>query len=221
MAQARDRKFQAILPLRGKILNVEKADDSAIFKNKELSDLIVALGLRIRGDKSGSDTDSEDGSGDGPGTGLGNLRYRKIVLLTDADVDGAHIRTLLLTFLYRYQPSLFDHGHVYVGMPPLYKIEWGKGRVKYCYDEDEKNEFVDTLASTKHTLQRFKGLGEMMPQQLWETTMDPASRKLVRLTHEDVLSTEAAIHTLMGADVSKRKELIATAGHTVLVDIDV
>eukprot|EP00892_Ulva_mutabilis_P010607 jgi/Ulvmu1/7919/UM004_0151.1 len=219
--QARDRTFQAILPLRGKILNVEKADDAAIFKNRELSDLIVALGLRIRGEKSGNETDSEDGAGIGEGGSLGSLRYRKIVLLTDADVDGAHIRTLLLTFLYRYQPALFDHGHVYVGMPPLYKIEWGKGKVKYCYDEEEKDALLAQISRSKYTLQRFKGLGEMMPQQLWETTMDPSSRKLVRLTHEDVLDTEAAIQTLMGNDVSKRKELIAAAGRSVLVDIDV
>lgn len=217
--QARDRVFQAILPLRGKILNVEKADDAAIFKNKELSDLIVALGLRIRGDRSGNETDSDGSTGGGEDDALSGLRYRKIVLLTDADVDGAHIRTLLLTFLYRYQPALFDHGHVYVGMPPLYKVEWGKGKVAYCYDDAEKDQVIARLNNAKHTIQRFKGLGEMMPQQLWETTMDPARRKLVRLTHEDVLDTEEAIHTLMGSDVTKRKTLIAEAGHTVLVDV--
>lgn len=219
--QARDRMFQAILPLRGKILNVEKADDAAIFKNKELSDLIVALGLRIRGDRSGNGTDSDGPTEEGVVESLAGLRYRKIVLLTDADVDGAHIRTLLLTFLYRYEPALFDHGHVYVGMPPLYKVEWGKGKVEYCYDEEEKDKVVARLGDKTHTLQRFKGLGEMMPQQLWETTMDPGTRRMVRLTHEDVLDTEEAIQTLMGHDVTKRKALIAEAGHTVLVDIDV
>lgn len=219
LLQARDRIFQAILPLRGKILNVEKADDAAILKNKELSDLIVALGLQIRGDRSEPGTDSEGSADDGAVESLPGLRYRKIVLLTDADVDGAHIRTLLLTFLYRYQPALFDHGHVYVGMPPLYKVEWGKGKLQYCYDDAEKDQVVAKLGGARHTLQRFKGLGEMMPQQLWETTMDPANRKLVRLTHEDVLDTEAAIQTLMGNDVTRRKELITQAGHTVSVDV--
>ena len=186
--QARDRVFQAILPLRGKILNVEKADDAGIFKNKELSDLIVALGLRVRGEMAPRGAGSDE---DAPSE-LDKLRYGKIILLTDADVDGAHIRTLLLTFLYRYQPSLFHHGHVYVGLPPLYKVEGGRGKVAYCYDDAERDAAVAALRGAKHTIQRFKGLGEMMPQQLWETTMDPAQRKLVQLTLQDVLETEQA-----------------------------
>lgn len=216
--QARDRKFQAILPLRGKILNVEKADDDAIYKNRELSDLILALGLRIRGDKShkssnGTSSDEEDV--------LDGLRYRKIVLLTDADVDGAHIRTLLLTFLYRYEPRLFDKGHVYVGLPPLYKVESGRNKVVYCYDDAEKEKVVASLHGAKYSLQRFKGLGEMMPQQLWETTMDPSERKLLRLTNNDVAGTESALQALMGGDASKRRALITEAGHTVLNQLDV
>jgi DNA gyrase subunit B len=214
--QARDRRFQAILPLRGKILNVEKADDSAIYKNKELSDLIIALGLRIRGDRSASGNTSSDEDDE-----LAGLRYRKIVLLTDADVDGAHIRTLLLTFLYRYEPSLFDRGHVFVGMPPLYKVEAGKNKVSYCYDEDEKDAVIKSLNGAKYTIQRFKGLGEMTPQQLWETTMDPTSRKMIKLTNDDVLGTESAIQALMGSDVDKRRQMMADAGHTVVDNLDV
>lgn len=187
--QARDRVFQAILPLRGKILNVEKADDAGIFKNKELSDLIVALGLRVRGEM-GPRGAAASGSDDETPSELDKLRYGKIILLTDADVDGAHIRTLLLTFLYRYQPSLFHHGHVYVGLPPLYKVEGARGKVAYCYDDAERDAAIKALKGARHTIQRFKGLGEMMPQQLWETTMDPAQRKLIQLTLEDVLETE-------------------------------
>lgn len=216
--QARDRQFQAILPLRGKILNVEKADDDAIYKNKELSDLILALGLRIRGDSSkkssdGSSTSEEDDP-------LEALRYRKIVLLTDADVDGAHIRTLLLTFLYRYEPQLFDKGHVYVGLPPLYKVET-RNKVVYCYDDAEKEKVVAGLKGAKHSLQRFKGLGEMMPSQLWDTTMNPIERKLLRLTNMDVAGTESTLQALMGGDASKRRDLITQAGHTVLNNLDV
>jgi DNA gyrase subunit B len=216
--QARDRVFQAILPLRGKILNVEKADDAAIFKNKELADLIVALGLHVLGDTKGSSSDSDSNGG---ADELSRLRYSKIVLLTDADVDGAHIRTLLLTFLYRYQPALFHHGHVYVGLPPLYKVEAGRGKVTYCYDEGEKDAAVAALRGAKHSLQRFKGLGEMMPQQLWETTMDPARRVLVRLTLEDTLKTEQVIKALMGADASKRRAMIDQFGERVLPNLDI
>jgi DNA gyrase subunit B len=199
-------------------LNVEKASDDAIYKNKELSDLILALGLRIRGDKSNHKSKNESSDEEDP---LDGLRYRKIVLLTDADVDGAHIRTLLLTFLYRYEPRLFDQGHVYVGLPPLYKVETGRNKVAYCYDDAEKQRVVDSLKGAKYSLQRFKGLGEMMPQQLWETTMDPKERKLLRLTNIDVAETESALQALMGGDASKRRTLIEEAGHTVLNNLDV
>ena len=143
------------------------------------------------------------------------------MLLTDADVDGAHIRTLLLTFLYRYEPRLFDKGHVYVGLPPLYKVESGRNKVVYCYDDAEKEKVVASLHGAKYSLQRFKGLGEMMPQQLWETTMDPSERKLLRLTNNDVAGTESALQALMGGDASKRRALITEAGHTVLNQLDV
>ena len=217
--------FQAILPLRGKILNVEKADDVAIYKNKELADLIVALGLRVRGEaptssKNGNgSSDSDDASSDA--SELSKLRYKKIILLTDADVDGAHIRTLLLTFLYRYQPSLFHHGHVYAGMPPLYKVEGSRGKITYCYNEEERDAAIAKLRGAKHSVQRFKGLGEMMPEQLWDTTMDPEKRMLVRLTLDETLETEQAIRALMGADASKRREMIDRFGQQVLPNLDI
>lgn len=224
--QARDRVFQAILPLRGKILNVEKADERAIYKNKELADLIVALGLHVKGDSpTGNGKKSKKASeGDGDSAvdaQLEKLRYSKIVLLTDADVDGAHIRTLLLTFLFRYQPSLFHHGHVYVGMPPLFKVEAGKKKVIYCYDEAEKDAAVAALKGAKHTIQRFKGLGEMMPEQLWDTTMDPERRRIVRLTLEDALETELVIKSLMGSDASRRRAIIDEFGASVLDNLDI
>jgi DNA gyrase subunit B len=229
--QARDRVFQAILPLRGKILNVEKADDEAIYKNKELADLIVALGLHVRSDKPNKPSaKSRKGSKKSPHdleskedttSQLERLRYSKIVLLTDADVDGAHIRTLLLTFLYRYQPSLFHHGHVYVGMPPLYRVDGGKNKSTYCYNDAERDTAIAALKGGKHSIQRFKGLGEMMPEQLWDTTMDPAKRKLVRLTMVDTLETEQVIRDLMGSDASKRRAMIDQFGTSVLHQLDI
>eukprot|EP00241_Pyramimonas_parkeae_P003784 CAMPEP_0114232996 /NCGR_PEP_ID=MMETSP0058-20121206/4915_1 /TAXON_ID=36894 /ORGANISM="Pyramimonas parkeae, CCMP726" /LENGTH=691 /DNA_ID=CAMNT_0001344529 /DNA_START=396 /DNA_END=2471 /DNA_ORIENTATION=- len=194
--QARDRKFQAILPLRGKILNVEKSDDSTIYKNSQVQDMIIALGLGLRGEE----------------LDLSKLRYGKIILLTDADVDGAHIRTLLLTFLFRYQRELFTHGHVYFGVPPLYKVEAGK-KIKYCYDEAG---LPATLAefgpNQSPNIQRFKGLGEMMPQQLWDTTMNPESRHLKRLTIEDAAAANAMFTILMSDKVAPRREYIETYG---------
>ena len=156
--QGRDRQFQAILPLRGKILNIEKTDDAKIYKNTEIQSLITALGLGIKGEEFDSS----------------QLRYHRICLMTDADVDGAHIRTLLLTFFYRYQRELVDQGYVYIACPPLYKVERGRNHY-YCYSEREltqltQNEFP---ANANYNVQRFKGLGEMMPDQLWETTMNP------------------------------------------------
>ncbi|MGB3296842.1 MAG: DNA topoisomerase (ATP-hydrolyzing) subunit B, partial [Phormidesmis sp.] len=153
--QGRDRRFQAILPLRGKILNIEKTDDAKIYKNNEVQSLITALGLGIKG---------EDFSPE-------SLRYHRICLMTDADVDGAHIRTLLLTFFYRYQRDLVDQGYIYIACPPLYKLERGKSHT-YCYSERELQDAIAALPdNAKYNIQRFKGLGEMMPQQLWDTTM--------------------------------------------------
>lgn len=190
--QGRDRRFQAILPLRGKILNIERRDDAAMYKNEEIQNLILGLGLGVKG---------EDFRKDG-------LRYHKIIILTDADVDGAHIRTLLLTFFYRYQKALFDEGCIYVGVPPLYKVERGK-HAHYCYNDAElklrKNSFP---ANASYNIQRFKGLGEMMPAQLWETTLDPTRRLLKQLRVEDAAEANVVFSSLMGARVDYRKELI-------------
>ncbi|KAK2075961.1 hypothetical protein QBZ16_001297 [Prototheca wickerhamii] len=187
--QARDRATQAVLPLRGKILNVERQDDAKLYKNAELGALIVALGLGVKG--------AEDAA----------LRYGRIILLTDADVDGAHIRTLLLTFLFRYDPSLFERGHVFVGVPPLYRLEHGRAKA-YCYDDDELAARTAGLAPGSFHVQRFKGLGEMMPDQLWSTTMDPATRTLRRLTVEDAAAASHTFALLMGDKPAMRRELI-------------
>lgn len=245
--QARDRTTQAILPLRGKILNVERKDDASLYKNAEISDLIVALGLGVKGE-----------SGEGA---LAGLRYGKVILLTDADVDGAHIRTLLLTFLFRYSRELFERGHVFVGVPPLYKVNpvrGGGSRKKksaaeedeeevgseegavaaskgkkggasssaaaavYCYDDTDLAKALKDRPAGSYTIQRFKGLGEMMPQQLWETTLDPASRTLRRLTLEDAAEASHLFSLLMGDRVGPRRELIESHGTRMnLEDLDI
>ncbi|GKA55707.1 DNA gyrase subunit B, chloroplastic/mitochondrial-like protein [Tanacetum coccineum] len=190
--QGRDKNFQAILPLKGKILNVERKDEAAMYKNEEIQTLIRALGLGVKG---------EDFKKDG-------LRYHKIIILTDADVDGAHIRTLLLTFFYRYQRALFDGGFIYVGVPPLYKVERGK-QAHYCYDESELKKLQSSFPSNaSYNIQRFKGLGEMMPLQLWETTLDPKTRLLKKLVVEDAAEANVTFSSLMGARVDVRKEMI-------------
>ncbi|MGD1901078.1 MAG: DNA topoisomerase (ATP-hydrolyzing) subunit B [Geitlerinemataceae cyanobacterium] len=205
--QGRDRRFQAILPLRGKILNIEKTDDSKIYKNNEIQSLITALGLGIKGEEF----DVEQ------------LRYHRVVIMTDADVDGAHIRTLLLTFFYRYQRDLVDRGHIYIACPPLYKVERGRNHY-YCYSDREltsliQNEFPD---NANYNIQRFKGLGEMMPQQLWETTMDPETRMMKRVEIEDAAEADRIFTVLMGDKVAPRREFIETEGPKLnLVDLDI
>ncbi|CAI6009728.1 unnamed protein product [Closterium sp. NIES-65] len=195
--QGRDRRLQAVLPLRGKILNVERKDDAAIYKNQELQNLILGLGLGLRGEEFDQKA----------------LRYHRIILLTDADVDGAHIRTLLLTFLFRYQRALFENGHVYVGVPPLYKVEVGRQAPVYCYSEAELQAHLRSLPpSASPTIQRFKGLGEMMPAQLWETTLDPSQRRLKLITVDEAAQASVTLSVLMGDKVGPRKELIQTVG---------
>ncbi|PIA60114.1 hypothetical protein AQUCO_00400780v1 [Aquilegia coerulea] len=200
--QGRDRRFQAILPLRGKILNIERRDEAAMYKNQEIQNLILALGLGVKGEEFKKEA----------------LRYHKIIIMTDADVDGAHIRTLLLTFFYRYQKALFDEGCIYVGVPPLYKVERGK-QVHYCYDEAELKNLQSTFPSNaSYNIQRFKGLGEMMPLQLWETTMDPERRMLKKLVVEDAAQANMVFSSLMGAQVDVRKELITKSASMINLD---
>ncbi|NEP60839.1 MAG: DNA topoisomerase (ATP-hydrolyzing) subunit B [Symploca sp. SIO2G7] len=205
--QGRDRQFQAILPLRGKILNIEKTDDAKIYKNTEIQSLITALGLGIRGEEF-------DPSG---------LRYHRIIIMTDADVDGAHIRTLLLTFFYRYQRELADQGYIYIACPPLYKVERGRNHY-YCYSDRELNNLIQNEfpANANYNIQRFKGLGEMMPDQLWETTMNPETRTIKRVEIEDAAEADRIFTVLMGDRVAPRREFIETYGSKLnLTDLDI
>ncbi|MDE5119365.1 MAG: toprim domain-containing protein, partial [Trichodesmium sp. St19_bin1] len=205
--QGRDRRFQAILPLRGKIINIEKTDDAKIYKNNEIQSMITALGLGIKGDEF-------DAS---------QLRYHKVIIMTDADVDGSHIRTLLLTFFYRYQRALVDQGYIYIACPPLYKVERGRNHY-YCYSDNElsqliENEFPD---NANYTIQRFKGLGEMMPVQLWDTTMNPETRTLKRVEIEDAAEADRIFTVLMGDRVAPRREFIETYGPKLkITDLDI
>jgi DNA gyrase subunit B len=204
--QGRDRRFQAILPLRGKILNIEKTDDAKIYKNTEIQALITALGLGIKGEEFDP----------------ANLRYHRIIIMTDADVDGAHIRTLLLTFFYRYQREMVDQGYVYIACPPLYKVERGRQHF-YCYsDRDLHERLAEFPANANYTIQRFKGLGEMMPAQLWETTMNPESRTLKRVEIEDAAEADRVFTVLMGDRVAPRREFIETYGPKLtLTELDI
>ena len=188
--QGRDRRFQAILPLRGKILNVEKARLDKIFANAEIRTMITAFGTGI----------SEDFD-------LSKRRYGKIIIMTDADVDGAHIRTLLLTFLYRYMKPLIEHGHVYIAQPPLYQIRKGK-KHWYTYSDDELSKKLDEVGRDGVTVQRYKGLGEMNPEQLWETTMDPEGRTMLRVEMEDAEEADELFTILMGNKVEPRRQFI-------------
>lgn len=223
--QGRDRETQAILPLRGKILNVERARLDKILSNKELKSLVIALGTNI-----GDLFDIE------------SLRYDRVVIMTDADVDGAHIRTLLLTLFFRHFPELIKLGHVYIAQPPLYRVKIGR-KSRYAYSDTEKNEVIAEMIKAKKSdkadvedikeeiegertgsvkvegvkinLQRYKGLGEMNPEQLWDTTMDPEQRKLVRVTIEDAEQADETFDTLMGKDVAPRKRFIQTHAKNV------
>ena len=197
--QGRDRKFQAILPLRGKILNVEKARMDKMLGSKEIRVIIQALGCGI-----GEDFD------------IGKLRYNKIIIMTDADVDGAHISTLLLTFFFRHMRELIEKGHVYQAVPPLYRVQVGK-KVDYLYSDKELRKFMDGLAADgkKAAVQRYKGLGEMNPGQLWETTMDPATRLLKQIELDDLAGADEYFDILMGDRVEPRRQFIEQHAHEV------
>ncbi|MEA5597496.1 DNA topoisomerase (ATP-hydrolyzing) subunit B [Rivularia sp. UHCC 0363] len=205
--QGRDRRFQAILPLRGKILNIEKTDDSKIYKNNEIQSLITALGLGVKGEEFDSK----------------QLRYHRIIIMTDADVDGAHIRTLLLTFFYRYQKALVQEGFIYIACPPLYKVERGRNHY-YCYSDRELQNLVtnEFPQNANYTIQRFKGLGEMMATQLWDTTMNPETRTLKRVEIEDAAEADRIFTILMGDRVAPRREFIEThSSKLALMDLDI
>lgn len=188
--QGRDRRYQAILPLRGKILNVEKARLDKILGYEEIRAMITALG-------SGIDDEFD----------LEKLRYGKIIIMTDADVDGAHIRTLLLTFFFRYMRDLIDAGHLYIAQPPLYRIRDGKQDI-YVYSDKQLNKVLETMDRDKVSLQRYKGLGEINPEQLWETTINPKSRTLLQVSVEDAIAADQIFTTLMGTRVEPRREFI-------------
>ncbi|TXC89421.1 DNA topoisomerase (ATP-hydrolyzing) subunit B [Metabacillus litoralis] len=201
--QGRDRHFQAILPLRGKIINVEKARLDKILSNNEIRAIITALGTGI-----GEDFD------------IAKARYHKVVIMTDADVDGAHIRTLLLTFFYRYMREIIEKGYIYIAQPPLYKIQQGK-RIEYAYNDRQLETFLAELPSQpKPGIQRYKGLGEMNPVQLWETTMNPETRTLLQVTLEDAIEADETFDTLMGDKVEPRRNFIeANAQYVKNLDI--
>ena len=187
--QARSRKYQGILPLRGKPLNAEKKRIDQVLANEEIRSIITALGTGI-----GEEFD------------ITSLKYDKVIILSDADQDGAHIRCILLTFFYRYMRELLVDGHVYIGMPPLYKV-WKKDKILYAYDDSDLPNCINEIGKG-YSLQRYKGLGEMNPDQLWETTMNPAGRTLMRVTVEDAASAERLLTTLMGDAVEARKSYI-------------
>ena len=195
--QGRDRRFQAILPLRGKIINVEKARLDRILNNKEIQAIITALGTGI-----------------GAQFNLDNLRYGRVVIMTDADVDGSHIRTLLLTFFFRYMEPLIEDGHLFIAQPPLYRITTGRER-HYVYTEEERARVVKRLKDRKIALQRYKGLGEMNPEQLWETTMNPEKRTLLQVTIEDATVADRTFDMLMGSSVPPRRRFIQTHARNV------
>jgi DNA gyrase subunit B len=195
--QGRDRHFQAILPLRGKILNTERARLDKILGNNEVRSLISALGTGI-----------------GDNFDLEGLRYGRVIIMTDADVDGSHIRTLLLTFFFRYMPLLIDGGHMFIAQPPLYRVAF-KNQVKYAYSDKEKDKYVKEIGSDKVGIQRYKGLGEMNPEQLWETTMNPTNRTLLLVTVEDAAEADRTFDMLMGDAVDPRKKFIQTHAKSV------
>ena len=208
--QGRDRNFQAILPLRGKILNVEKAQEYKIYDNDEIKNMITALGVSF-----GTEEDEK-------ALNLEKLRYHKIIIMTDADIDGSHIRTLILTFFFRYMKSLVDSGYLYIALPPLYLLKKGKDQ-RYCWDEQQRVQLMREMAGKGKedsvNIQRYKGLGEMNPEQLWETTMDPDSRSLKQVTVESAAEADHLFSMLMGDEVAPRREFIERNAKYAKVDV--
>jgi DNA gyrase subunit B len=207
--QGRDRMFQAILPLRGKILNVEKAQEHKIYENEEIKNMITALGVSF-----GTVDDDK-------ALNLTKLRYHKVIIMTDADVDGSHIRTLILTFFFRYMKDLIENGYVYIALPPLYLVKKGKEE-RYCWTEEERAAIVAELSGGKEdsvNVQRYKGLGEMNPEQLWTTTMDPAKRSLKQVSIESAAEADHLFSMLMGDEVAPRREFIEKNAKYARVDV--
>ncbi|MDD2516015.1 MAG: DNA topoisomerase (ATP-hydrolyzing) subunit B [Candidatus Gracilibacteria bacterium] len=195
--QGRDSTFQAILPLRGKILNTEQARLDKIFGNQEIKNLIISFGTSV-----------------GESFDISRLRYHRIIIMTDADVDGAHIRTLLLTFFFRYMKELVIQGYIYVANPPLYRLSKGN-KTWYVYSDEEKEKIIEENSIVSDNVQRYKGLGEMNPEQLWETTMDPQERKMYKITVEDLEKADEVFRILMGEEVGPRKKFIQTRARQV------
>jgi DNA gyrase subunit B len=196
--QGRNRRFQAILPLRGKILNVEKALQHRVFESDEIKNMFTALGVNI-----GTEDDSK-------ALNVEKLRYHKIVIMTDADVDGRHINTLIMTFFFRYMKELIQEGYLYIAAPPLYFLKKGKNE-QYCWTDVQRREFVEKFADGKEDsvhIQRYKGLGEMNAEQLWYTTMNPENRLLRQITYENAAEADRVFSMLMGDDVPPRREFI-------------
>lgn len=203
--QGRDRNFQAIMPLRGKILNVEKALEHRMWDNEEIKNMFIALGVKI-----GTEEDSK-------ALNLEGLRYDKIIIMTDADVDGAHIATLMLTFFFRKMKELIENGHVYIATPPLYLVKKGN-RERYCWTEKERDEITEEFGAKGVHIQRYKGLGEMNAHQLWETTMNPDTRILRQVTIENAAEADRIFSMLMGDDVAPRREFIERNAHYANID---
>jgi DNA gyrase subunit B len=207
--QGRDRSFQAILPLRGKILNVEKAMEHKIYENEEIRNMYTALGVTV-------------GTTDDPkALNLIKLRYHKLIIMTDADVDGSHIATLILTFIYRYMKELVEQGYVYIAQPPLYLVKRGKEQA-YAWSEEQRKALVEKIGAGKEesvNVQRYKGLGEMNADQLWDTTMNPNSRTLKQVTIESAAEADRVFSMLMGDEVAPRRDFIESHAKYAKLDV--
>jgi DNA gyrase subunit B len=207
--QGRDRSFQAILPLRGKILNVEKAMEHKIYENEEIRNMYTALGVTV-------------GTPDDPkALNIAKLRYHKLIIMTDADVDGSHIATLILTFIFRYMKEMVEQGYVFIAQPPLYLVKKGKEQA-YAYNEEQRKQLVEKLGGGNEgavNIQRYKGLGEMNSEQLWETTMNPATRTLKQVTIESAAEADRVFSMLMGDEVAPRREFIESHAKYARIDV--
>jgi DNA gyrase subunit B len=207
--QGRDRSYQAILPLRGKILNVEKAMEHKIYENEEIRNMYTALGVTV-----GTTEDPK-------ALNLAKLRYHKLIIMTDADVDGSHIATLILTFIYRHMTELVEQGYVYIAQPPLYLVKKGKEQA-YAWNEEQRKELVEKIGAGKDesvNVQRYKGLGEMNATQLWDTTMNPETRTLKLVTIESAAEADRVFSMLMGDEVGPRREFIESHARYARIDV--